>query len=414
MPTIELKRRAARATPHAAAPPTDGGAIRLLPRRTAGHLDLEESTITPAPGDDRPAAAANFSADTSPDPVRRHDQDAGRVGWRRRPTEHAVVTSAAPTPPPPRPAAFDPLDPAAEPPRLALSKEHVWRCEIARQVFQRKIDQQPDVIANEFNSLPARKEVLKNTELFTVARDNANWKTRNRHRDVLPFDANRVRLQTSEGNDYINASNIKTDGNDQTRFISTQGPKPQTFAHFWQMIYENRCPVIVMVTPVAPEKCHEYLPLNKDLEQDYGEFNVKITKTRHDGPLELRSVKIQRKESDRVHSLLHIRYSDWPDHGVPGDTTAVRRIISRLYHIPREFPIVAHCSAGIGRAGSTITILNTMERILRGEWSALELVETVRKFRNQRVGMVEREAQYLFCYRAVAHELKDLILNSEH
>ncbi|KAJ1274791.1 hypothetical protein BS78_05G087800 [Paspalum vaginatum] len=138
-------------------------------------------------------------------------------------------------------------------------------------------------------------------------------------------------------------------------------------------------------------------PLDKELEQgEYGEFSVSIMKSRRDGQIELRSVNIQRTGSDRVHSLLHIRYTDWPDHGVPGDSTAVRQIINRLYHIPKEHPIVAHCSAGIGRAGSTITILNTIERILRGDWSALELVETVRKFRDQRVGMVDRELQYEF------------------
>ncbi|GJN07313.1 hypothetical protein PR202_ga25133 [Eleusine coracana subsp. coracana] len=164
--------------------------------------------------------------------------------------------------------------------------------------------------------------------------------------------------------------------------------------------------------------CHEYLPLNEKGQGQYGKFNVKITKTRHGGEVELRGLKIQRNEmiytlfmvqSHKVHSVLHIRYSTWPDHDVPNNSSDVRKIIKRLYHIPKEHPIVVHCSAGIGRTGSAITVLNTIDRILLGEWSALELVETVRKFRNQRVGMVEREPQYTFCYAAIVDELKELL-----
>ncbi|CAO2143484.1 unnamed protein product [Urochloa humidicola] len=373
----------------------------------------------PSRGATAPSPLAPAPLQHAPAGVRR--PDASSSSSAVVPSRAATVTrrrEESSTRPPWLPAVVDPLDPCADPPRLALTEEEVWRCRVALQVLQRKIDldEQPgsDIMGTEFKSLPVRREVLKNTELFTAARDNANWKRRNRHKDVLPFDYNRVRLQTSEGNDYINASLIKTEGNDKTRFIFTQGPKPQTFEHFWQMIYENCCPVIVMVTPVDPKKCHEYLPIDKEQKQgDYGKFNVKITKTEYicDDQLELCSVTIQRNETGRVHSLLHIRYSKWDDHEAPNGNTGVQQIIKRLYHIPREHPIVAHCSAGIGRSGTTITILNTVERILRGEWSALELVETVRKFRNQRVGMVEREVQYKFCYKAIANELDDLIKN---
>lgn len=309
---------------------------------------------------------------------------------------------------------FDPPDPTADPP-LVLTEEQVWRCRIALQVFERKLTQ-PDVILQEFKSLPVRKDVLQNKELFTVARGHANYEKRNRHADVLPFDETRVRLRSSiikhtSSNDYVSASLVKTDGKDQTRFICAQAPLPKTFEDFWQMVYENCCPVIVMVARVAVGQCDEYLPLNKG-QGDYGQFNVKIKKTRQVGHLVLRGLEVQQNKSDGVHSVLHIQYSGWPDLGVPDDSSPVRQIINILYHVPREHPMVVHCSAGIGRTGTCITVLNTVEKILRGEWAALELVETVRKFRHQRVGMVENEGQYTFCYSAVADELQELIANS--
>ncbi|CAL4989178.1 unnamed protein product [Urochloa decumbens] len=243
------------------------------------------------------------------------------------------------------------------------------------------------------------------------ARDPVN-RGRNRYTDVLPFDETRVRLQSPTGNDYINASFVKI-GRNQTKFISTQGPLTSTIEDFWQMVYENHCPVIVMVTKFDLYKCDDYLPLSKD-EAVFGKFKIKIVKTRKDGQLVLRGVKVQTDEADSVHSLLHIEYSEWPDHGVPSNSKAVREILKRLYHIPREHPIVAHCSAGIGRTGAYITIHNAIEQILLGAQGAVDLAETVKKFRSQRPGMVQTEEQYKFCHVAIADELKDLMSNSKH
>lgn len=42
--------------------------------------------------------------------------------------------------------------------------------------------------------------------------------------------------------------------------------------------------------------------------------------------------------------VLHIQYPDWPDHGVPKDTLAVREILKRTSTVPPSLgPIVVHC-----------------------------------------------------------------------
>ncbi|KAK3139446.1 hypothetical protein QOZ80_5AG0383430 [Eleusine coracana subsp. coracana] len=314
---------------------------------------------------------------------------------------------------PARGGAFDPFDVEVGPPsRPDLTPEQVELCKDALAHFKAKRKNKA-ALSDEFASLWASGELVRRPRI-SVAHYPAN-RLKNRYIDILPFDDTRVRLHPSTSgrasdNDYINASFVKATEDDRVAtFISTQGPLVNTFDDFWQMICENQCPAIVMLTQFDGLKCDEYLPLHTG-KGVYGKYSVKIRKTRTDNhELWLRDVEVKCNKSGKVHSVLHIEYPDWPDHGAPPKTDAVRQIWKRVHHIPREHPIVAHCSAGIGRTGTYITIHTTIERILLGDKSSYNLVETVKSFRCQRTGMVQTEEQYKFCYRAIADELKNLI-----
>lgn len=252
----------------------------------------------------------------------------------------------------------------------------------------------------------------------TVALDAVNL-SKNRYTDVLPFDNNRVVLKSSTDYrhaalGYINASLVSTPGN-VSQFIATQGPLPHTYEDFWEMIIQYHCPAIIMLTRLVDHyrtvKCGDYFQA-EDGPREVGNISIvgkwmSTTET----SLVLRHLVVNHREVEEAAlSVLHIQYPEWPDHGVPKDTFAVREILKRLYHLPPNLgPIVVHCSAGIGRTGTYCTIHNTIQRILAGDMSAVDIANTIAVFRSQRIGMVQTKDQYEFCYKAIIDELEDLV-----
>ncbi|PIA47273.1 hypothetical protein AQUCO_01400150v1 [Aquilegia coerulea] len=192
------------------------------------------------------------------------------------------------------------------PPKLILSPDQQRYCSQALKLLKEKL-QIPSTIRQEFKQLQDnRMKKLEMMKTCRVALEDINL-NKNRYTDVLPFDDDRVVLKSSSKgeSDYINASFIKVDSSERvSEFLATQGPLPQTFEDFWEMVIQYRCPVIVMLT---------------QLVDNY-------------------------KTDEPVQSVIHIQYPKWPDHGVPAETLAVREILKMIYHVPpRLGPIVVHC-----------------------------------------------------------------------
>uniref|UniRef100_A0A2N9IF00 Tyrosine-protein phosphatase domain-containing protein n=1 Tax=Fagus sylvatica TaxID=28930 RepID=A0A2N9IF00_FAGSY len=139
------------------------------------------------------------------------------------------------------------------PPRLPLTPDQFRHCSEALTFFIDKL-QMPHILNQEFAHLQANR--ITPSEMrrsCTVAFDNVNM-NKNRYTDVVPFDKNRVVLNSCKdyrpaAKGYINASFITTSSSESiSQFIATQGPLPQTYEDFWEMVMQNRCPVVVMLT----------------------------------------------------------------------------------------------------------------------------------------------------------------------
>ncbi|KAL8905657.1 MAG: hypothetical protein Q9171_006587 [Xanthocarpia ochracea] len=97
--------------------------------------------------------------------------------------------------------------------------------------------------------------------------------TKNRYKDMLPYDHSRVRLQNIPPGDcdYVNASHLKAEWSNR-HYIASQAPVPATFHDFWSVTWQQDARVIVMLTAESEggqTKCHPYwLPAN------YGSFKI--------------------------------------------------------------------------------------------------------------------------------------------
>lgn len=71
-------------------------------------------------------------------------------------------------------------------------------------------------------------------------------------------------------------------------------------------------------------------------------------------------------------------------------------------------PIVVHCSAGVGRTGTYITIDSCLDAVDSGRKSKdLDVDHVVSKARKARVFMVQTIGQYSFCYYALLDGIRD-------
>ncbi|KAJ1569881.1 hypothetical protein HK096_011232 [Nowakowskiella sp. JEL0078] len=254
----------------------------------------------------------------------------------------------------------------------------------------------------------------------TVANHQINA-SRNRYQDIVPFDYNRVRLDSSNAHsDYINASFVGDFPGCKT-YIASQAPLESTLADFWQMIWDRKTPLIVMLTPLEEHgrlKSAQYWPPSIGNQKSYGDIVVSFEdeeRVPSQTMVIVREFTVSRNYEAR--KIVQVQYEGWEDHSssnarsvltvidmannlLRSSVLSVRRHlyfnqleneerlnqflpdedgqeVSRnvpsppptpdLLSSPLVGPMVIHCSAGCGRTGTFIAIdtcLTVLDRLL--------------------------------------------------
>ena len=102
------------------------------------------------------------------------------------------------------------------------------------------------------------------------------------------------------------------------------------------------------------------------------------------------SVQSAEKDGGKLE-VTHFHFTAWPDYGVPADKTCILALIKciRKAHPPTGPPLLVHCSAGVGRTGTFITLDTMLQRMEDGQ--DLNVYEFIKQMRTKRVFMVQTQ-----------------------
>ncbi|XP_075871061.1 receptor-type tyrosine-protein phosphatase-like N isoform X2 [Nelusetta ayraudi] len=248
----------------------------------------------------------------------------------------------------------------------------------------------------------------------SVAQSDANGK-KNRCADSVPYDHSRVRLKAEVNpsrSDYVNASTIIEHDPRMPAYIATQGPLSHTISDFWQMVWENGCTVIVMLTALVEDgekQCDRYWPDEGSSLYHIYEVNL-VSEHIWCNDFLVRSFYLKNVQTQETRTLTQFHFLSWPAQGIPTSTRPLldfRRKVNKCYR-GRSCPIIVHCSDGTGRTGTYILIDMVLNRMAKGV-KEIDIAATLEHVRDQRPGMVRTKDQFEFALTAVAEEVNAIL-----
>lgn len=263
-----------------------------------------------------------------------------------------------------------------------------------------------DLIEKQYNFfLDNIDEDIKHLESLSEGNDNLN-----RYYNVRPYSFNLININKKN---YINASSINI--LKKNYFIATQGPLDKTIENFWTMIDENECRVIIMLCNEkenGKEKCAKYW--DKGILMN--NYRIAIQNKTQKGKYIIREIKLINLSLKKEKIVYQIHFIAWPDHGVPkieeGKIFNVFvEMINKVDKYKEDNPIVVHCSAGVGRTGTFISMYFLYKEIItqiknNEEEIQFNIFNLVRKLKEMRILSVQTCIQYEFIYFFVSYLLE--------
>lgn len=245
------------------------------------------------------------------------------------------------------------------------------------------------------------KSIIDNDQNHKLRLEQSNKYCR--YRSIITYKDNRVVLHST--NRYINASWIHIPL--FKYFIATQGPLPHTIIDFWTMCDEYNVSLIVMLCNLKEnnvDKCADYWHV-----QNLGHLRIKLLEEKEDQKgIFIRRISLfnKLKKKEKIFIQIHLTY--WEDHKAldGGYFNKIIRIIQIIDGAKKKSnnPCVVHCSAGVGRTGTFISLYNLYHEIIqqifvtKNEVIVFCIFNLVRKMKEMRIFSIENENQFLLIY----------------
>ncbi|XP_078676950.1 receptor-type tyrosine-protein phosphatase gamma-like isoform X18 [Branchiostoma floridae x Branchiostoma belcheri] len=294
---------------------------------------------------------------------------------------------------------------------------------------------------------------------------------KNRTQKLIPVECTRVCLTAKpgmEGSDYINASYLQG-YNRSKEFIVTQHPLPDTVKDFWQMIWDQNSPAVVMLSkPDENDNLPSYWPskdkpmecvtfkvsLQDEKEEKVGnDISVTVRSFLLEATQKLGSQKRRRRESfrsrqsarirtsfrsrrstraarpeqdgenppaqkaragsetsdDYVLEVRHFQSPDWP-----AACTAISDVFCLVdlvqeHAATNEGPITVHDVYG-GVSAATFCGLTALKHQLQDDGS-MDIFQLAKTYHMMRPGVFSEKDQYLFLYKAMQTQVAGVTEN---